>query len=102
MDQMSELKLKTNILQGLIEADKSTSKTREDKLSLLIKQMLTSKIREENISLLREQLLVALSTAYQDLKRTNSTTIQRYTAMRIQYIVLQDEYVTLAEYTTGE
>ena len=57
MDQMSELKLKMNILQGLIEADKSTSKTRDDKLSLLREQMLVSKMRDSNTSLLREHIL---------------------------------------------
>ena len=104
MDQMSELKLKMNILQGLIEADKSTSKTREDKLSLLREQMLVSKMRDNIASPLREKYWQprAQSIAHQDITKTNPIMIQMYTIMRIQYIALQDEYLALAKCTTGD
>ena len=97
MDQMSALKVKTNVLKELIETKKSASKMKEDGRSLL-----ESKLREDNTSLLREQLMAALHTSRQDCKKTYSTTIQKYRAMGMEYIALQDEYLALAKCTTGE
>ena len=102
MDEMSKLNFTMNVLQELIGTNKCASKMMEDRMSLLREQMLTSKMREKNMFLLRKQLLAALTRAHQDIKKINSTMIQRYTGMRIQYIALQDEYLALAKCTAGK
>ena len=46
MDTMSRLKVETNVLKELIKTDKSASKMREDKMSLLREQLLATASNE--------------------------------------------------------
>ena len=82
MDQMSALKVNMNVLKELTETEKIALKMREDTISLLTEQLLAIASNK------RSKQYSALRTAHQDIKKTNSTTIPKYTAMSIAYIAI--------------
>ena len=79
MDQMSVLKVKIDVLNELIETEKSASKMVEDKISLIREQLLATTSNKWS------QKYAASRTAHQEIRKANSTTVQKHTAMCIEY-----------------
>ena len=96
MDHIYALNVKMDALKELIEIEKSALKMRQDEMPVLVEQLLAT------ISTEWSPKYLALQTSHQDIKKTNSITIQKHTVMCIEYSALQDEYLALAKCTAGE
>ena len=73
---------------------------REDKISFL--RGPNTGVRDEGVQHVSSERRTAgsLNIAHQDLPKTKSTIIQRYTTICIPYIAFKDEYLALVKCTT--
>ena len=90
---MSTLKVKINVLEELIETEKSASNMREDKMSFL--RGSNAGVKDEGGQHVSSERRTAgsLNIAHQDLPKTKSTMIQRYKTICIQYVAFKEEYL---------
>ena len=94
------MKVKINVLKELIETEKSASNMMEDKISFL--RGSNAGVKDEGGQHVSSERRTAgsLNIAHQDLPKTKSTIIQRYTTICIPYIAFKDEYLALVKCTT--